>query len=244
MSNADTDSISFRKQDSSPFLKEEQQTLINEINSLMSEMIEFEHDGYYDTVLVIKAKNYVMRTSEGSELILKGSSLKDTKKEPALKEMLQKLIMDLIDTNGEHIVDIYNKYIKEAYNIQDIKRWVTKKSITKAVMNPERLTEQKVLNALKGKNFQEGDKIWVYSAIDGEKQKIVKGEPVFFKKTKEPKMVPNTVLKLEEYWDGDYDRIHYVQRVWDTIMILENLLDKDQIIKYHLKSNQKLLNII
>lgn len=235
----DTDSISFRKPDGSPFTKEEQQKLIDEINSYLPEMLIYEHDGYFESILVIKAKNYVLREHNG-KVKKKGSSITDVKRELALREMLDKLIADIMDNDSKNCVDIYNKYCLEAYNIQDIDRWTTKKSITKAVLNPTRTNEQKVLDAVQHKSPKEGDKFWLYSAIDGEKQDVKKGEPVFLKDGT-PKMVDNCILKLNEDWSGDEDKWHYVKRVYMTLEILKNVLDISQFTKYHLKSNRKLL---
>ncbi len=72
----------------------------------------------------------------------------------------------MINGNTNDIIDIYHKYIKETHNITDIKRWSTKKTITKAVLdckkkNPEaRLNERKVYDAVKDiSGLQEGDKL-------------------------------------------------------------------------------------
>ena len=87
----DTDSISFRKPDGSPFSEDEQKNLIKEINEIMPDMIEFEHDGYFETVVVVKAKNYIMREHNGA-VKFKGSGFKDQKKEIALREMMNRMI--------------------------------------------------------------------------------------------------------------------------------------------------------
>lgn len=138
------------------------------------------------------------------------------------------------------IIDIYKQYIIEANNIKDINRWTTKKSVSKAVLNPTRTNEQKVLDAVKHKNPREGDKFWLYTALDGMKQAIAKGEKVFLK-SGEPKMVENRILKCEDEWSGDEDKVHYTKRVYMTLSILENLLDLDKFVKYHNKGNQKLI---
>lgn len=240
ITNADTDSISFRKSDNSPFSPEECEKLIEEINSLLPDMIEYEDDGYFDHALIIKAKNYCLVENGSTKIKKKGSSITDSKKEPALLEMLERLISDLIYNEGKSLISIYKEYIKEVSNIQDISRWANKKNITSAVLNPTRTNEQKVLDALQGKKVQEGDKVFMFSDIDGEVQKVQKGEPVFLK-SGEAKMVPNRILRLVEDFQGSYDLEHYLKRVWMTTKILENVVDIDTFIKYHLKSNLKLL---
>jgi hypothetical protein len=153
---------------------------------------------------------------------------------------LNTLVDDLLE-GGNNINDIYHKYIKEAYNIQDPQRWSVKKSVSSKVLNPERANEQNAYDAIKHKEPREGDKFYLYTALDGERQDIAKGELVFNKKG-EPKMIPHNILKCVEDWDNDAYRDHYIKRVYMTIRILENLLDMESLVKYHLKSNQEELH--
>ena len=206
--------------------------IYKEINGIMYS--DWEDDGQFDKVLVVKAKNYVL--VEGDKVKVKGSSLTDSKKEPALLELLNKLITDLLDHKGANVKDLYERYIKEANQMEDDTRWATKKSIKDKVLNPQRTNEQKVLDAVKHLNPREGDKFYVYTAIDGEKQDVKKGEPVFNKKG-EPKMVKNSILKVVEEFANDEDTEHYTKRVYMTLDILKNVVDMEQIIKYHLKGN-------
>jgi len=247
VTGGDTDSIAFNKADGSPFSEEEQQSLIDEINSLMPNMIEYESDGYFEKMIVIKAKNYIMKCADSGEITLKGSSIRDSKKEPALREMMDEFITDLLDTDGQNITEIYHKYTKEAMNIEDMSRWVTKKSVTKAVLSPTRTNEQKVMDAIQHREPREGDKFLLYSAIDGQKpdvKKVPKIDECYYcplNKDITPKLVDNRVLKCLDEWDGNEDKIHYVKRVHSTLKILETILDIDSFIKYANKSNSKLL---
>lgn len=227
--NIDTDSLSFAKQDGSEFSEEEFEMIFKEINDIMYS--EWEDDGQFDQFLVIKAKNYVMKEKGKEKIKYKGSSLTDQKKEPALTQMLKDLIDDIMNNDSEGCGEIYNNYIKEVVGIEEMDRWAVKKSITASVLNPERLQEQKVLDALKGRPVQEGDKVYVIYDVDGEKQKVEKGEPVFLKNG-EPKMVPNNILRLLEDYSGTYDKLHYLNRVYSTVEILETVLDKKQFTKY------------
>lgn len=233
--NLDTDSLSFCKKDGSPYTQDEYDMIYKELNEIMYS--EWEDDGSFEKVLVAKAKNYVLIS--GDKKKVKGSSLTDSKKETALKEMLETLVDDLLD-GGHNVDSIYHKYIQEAMNIQDINRWTVKKSISNKVLNPTRTNEQVVLDAVKHKNPREGDKFYLYTALDGERQKVAKGEPVFLK-SGQPSMIPNNILKCAEDWNGDEYKLHYVKRVYMTLCILENLLDLDQFLKYHNKGNHKLL---
>ena len=145
----------------------------------------------------------------------------------------------LIHENWDY-TEIYQDYVKEAINIEDINRWTTKKSITETLLASERANETKVVDAIRGTDFQIGDKVFLYSVIDGMKQAEAKGEPVFLKSGK-PKMVENKILRRAELFDGDYDKWHYAKRVYDTVKILENVIDMDQVVNYNLKKNRPLL---
>jgi DNA polymerase elongation subunit (family B) len=239
MVNADTDSISFRKTDATPYTAEEMVDLIDEINDVLPEKIEYEDDGYFDRVVVVKAKNYILKS--GDNIKYKGSSMTDSKKEPALTEMLRQIVEKSLIYETHDYAEIYKEYVKEVLDIKDIKRWATKKSISENLLKSERANETKVVDALGDRDYQIGDKIFVYSKIDGKKQLIIKGEPVFLKKTGDPKMVDNTVLRMVEDFDGDYNVFHYVERVYKTFKILENVIDMDRLPKYQLKGNRDLL---
>src|ERR1044072_6629508 len=56
----DTDSIIFSKRDGSEISEQEQQSILDKVNSLFPDKIKFEDDGYYPSVIVFKAKNYVL----------------------------------------------------------------------------------------------------------------------------------------------------------------------------------------
>lgn len=238
LNNADTDSIMVSKPDGSEFSADEQQKLLDELNSLFPENIKFEHDGYFKCVVVLKAKNYVLW--DGKKIKTKGSAFKSSTKEPALAELLNTVVNSLIH-NGEDYTDIYERYVSEAMDINEISRWCVKKSITKKLLNGTRKNETKVLDALDIDDLQEGDKVYLYNAIDGEVQDSAKGELVFYKDGR-PKMIPNKVLKLSEEFDGNYNYLHYVKRVYDTISILKSVIDMDKITKYHLSKFQPLLD--
>lgn len=237
---SDTDSLSFCKLDMSFMTKEERELLLAEINKISPECILWEDDGYYTSAIALKAKNYVLY--DGQTKIVKGSAFKTSSKEPALRFFMDDLIEEMLHENRQsELINIYHKYIKESQNIEDISRWVTKKTITKAVFESSRPNETKILDAVKGETIQAGDKVYLWSMIDGEKQKMVKGQPEFYKDGT-PKMVPNTVLKLQKHWSkGMEDKEHYLGRVRSTLEILENVLDMTQFVDYTKAKNKQLL---
>lgn len=236
--NIDTDSLSFAKEDDSEWTEEEHEMIYEEINQIMYS--DWEDDGQFDRFVVLKAKNYAMREKGKDKIKIKGSSLIDAKKEFAMREMMEKLVTNFINKDLDY-VKVYNQYLKEALDIQDISRWAVKKSITEKLMEGNDTAKKKVLNAIGDKKVQVGDKVYLYNVIDGMKQKVEKGELVFLK-SGEPKMVENKIVRLVEDFDGDYDKIHYVKRVFKTMDIFKNIIDMDKILNYSLKKNIKLLD--
>lgn len=242
----DTDSISFCKADMAPFSQEERDALLAEINDLSPDFMDWDEDGYYEACLVLKAKNYVL--VQNGKYKFRGSSLRDEKKEPALREFMHAMIRDMIEKDSRSVVDIYEQYILEACNISDISRWAVKKTVTKSVLDPERANEQKPLDAINEaiaeglvEKVQEGDKVWLYTALDGVRQAVVKGVPVVSKKGV-PKMIPNRFLRDVRLYNNDADKSHYVKRVYSTLEILGNVLDLSQFTDYTIKKNAKALD--
>lgn len=213
--NCDTDSISYCKSDNSEFSEQERNSLIDDLNNLYPERICFEDDGYYKTVLVLKAKNYVLW--DGKKIKTKGSALKATTKEKALKELINETIELLLNDKKDHVEQVYEKYVKEALNVSDISRWASRKSITEAILNPERTNEQKVADALEGEEFQPGDRRYFYFKSDGS-------------------------LSLAENFNGDYDKYKLIEKIWKTFQIFSTvLIDIKNLPKYHLKTKRHLL---
>lgn len=228
----DTDSISFCKQDMSPFSDKEQEDLIEEINSYMPKLIKFAHDGYFKKVIVFKAKNYILY--DGQKIKTKGSAITDQKKEPALRNLLSEMVNVLLEIDTTNtLLSIYNKYIIESQRITDISRWATKKTITEAVNTSERLNESKVRDAIQNETVQQGDKIYCYPAIAGHTTEILKSG--------KEKHIPVEILKLTKNWSHDEDKEHFLHRVYATVKILENVVDLSQFPKYHLVKNKGLL---
>lgn len=241
--NVDTDSFSITKNQVTT--KEDWSKFLSDLNEQFPKLIKWDDDGIYEKVIVIRAKNYVL--VKNGKRKYKGSAITDQKKEPALVEMLEGMIDALLNDEKAALPIIYRTYIKEAMNIQFINRWVTKKTVTKSVLNPSRLTERKILNAINEsidkkivEGIQEGDKVWIYNSIDGMIQDTKKGEPVFYKNG-EAKMVPNYILKDVRLWTRDEDKLHYVDRVYATVNILSNVLDMEQFVDYTLKMNREQL---
>lgn len=93
---SDTDSISFCKSDMSEFSPEELKQLLKEINEQSPDKVLWEDDGYYKTIVALKAKNYVLHKKDG-KLTTKGSALKGGVKCVALKKFMKEVVDVLLE---------------------------------------------------------------------------------------------------------------------------------------------------
>ena len=211
--NADTDSISFTKSDESEFTNDDREIILKEINSLYPSTIRFEDDGLYKCVIVFKAKNYVL--FDGIKIKTKGSAIKATTKEPALREFINNIISSIIAGRDDYY-NIYQTYVKEAFDIKDIKRWVSRKTISEKTLNPQRTNEQKVFDIIQDSNFTEGDRIYCFFKSDG-------------------------TLALAENFDGNYDKDKMLEKLYKTSEIFDTVLPEGIFINYKLKRNKKAL---
>lgn len=243
--NCDTDSIMIAKPDGSPWTKEEQQLFLDNLNAQFPEKIKFEHDGYYKAVVVIKSKNYALLSEDSDKVKTKGSSIRDQKKEPAMREMMDRMIDAMIFDKQDTLVEIYHEYIKEALNVRDIRRWSAKKTITEAVMecsNPKktvRKQEKDIWTAVKDEpGLQQGDKVYLYPIVLGH-DVVPGGVSEKTGKTLKDKAKEITGLKMDKRWTNDHDVEKLIDRVYATVLIFESVLDMTKFVNYGLKKNKK-----
>lgn len=242
--NVDTDSFSYvnNVQPTKEIFKQE----IKNLNAIFPKLISWEDDGIYNKVVVLKTKNYILRKHKdwckpkeldkdgNPKMTMKGSSLKDQKKEPALKEMLDTLINEILNNNNKETINtIIKTYQDEAQNVKNVSRWCVKKTYTEKVREGERKNEIDVQNAINEaleakviNRIQEGDKVYVYNAISGMRQKKAKGELLFYKDGR-PKMEENTILKFPELFANDFNVEHYLDRIQDTAKILAGVINHE-----------------
>lgn len=211
--NGDTDGLIFCKEDNSEITNEKE--LLNELNSLLPEKIQFESDGTYKRVIVLKAKNYIL--FDGQRVTYKGSAIKATSKESALKELIKELLDAMLNGNYD-FVSIYNKYVKEIMDLKDINRWTSKKTISSKVLEANRTNELLIKQAISGTEYQEGDKAYFYYKSDG-------------------------TLSLAEKYDGDYDKDRLLEKLYKTASgTFETVIDPKIFINYKLKRSKSALN--
>ena len=216
----DTDSIMFCKPDMLPFTEEEQQSLLNEINSLLPKEIKFANDGIFSKVIYLKAKNYIMVDSKGKRKI-KGSALKSSTLEPILKTMLNEMIELLLSDEQHKLKTVYEKYKAMVENITDITPWCTKKSLSPTTYNSDRKNETDIIDALRGSEYVSGDRVYLFI-----QSKIVETGEVY-KRTGLPKTKKITYLTLKENFKGDYCRDHYYKRLKEAVKRFEPILGKE-----------------
>ncbi len=214
--NADTDSISFSKIDESPFTSESRKTLLMLLNELFPNKIRWEDDGYYNCIIVLKAKNYIMQKEDGS-LKYKGSAVKATVKELGLKEFIKDIIGSMF-SGKQNYVEIYNTYVKEILNMTDINRWAKKATITSKTLNGTRTNETKVMEAIKETDYSEGDKIYIY--YDKEDN-----------------------LKLVANYNNDHNIPRLLKKLYTTSQSFVTIIPKDTFINYSLK-NKKIQSLL
>lgn len=215
--NADTDSIAFKKEDQKPFTLEEREALLSEINSLMPELIRWEDDSFYKKFIVVRTKNYILQDEKG-KVTIKGSGLKASTKEKALQRFTAEIIDLLLRDRKDQIYCIYTKYAHEIMSLSSMDDWCSKKTVTKAVLNGTRTNETRVLDALQGTDYSEGDKRY------------------FFYRTPEE-------LCLRENFDGTYCRDTLLGKLYDTISVFDTIIDVELIPNFSLKRNRGLLSV-
>jgi hypothetical protein len=212
---ADTDGLAFKKRDEKPFTLEERQALVAELNSLMDGLIHFEDDGVMKRQIVVKAKNYIMQDESG-KVKIKGSGLKATTKEKALQTFIKELIDLLLKDRKDQILFLYMKYAREILDLKDITEWCMKKTVTKAVLTPERTQEQRVYDAIQGASVNEGDKVYMFNKTE-------------------------TELCMRENFDGTYDADTLLDKLYNTLSVFDTILDIDLFPNFALKRNRDLL---
>lgn len=220
LTNIDTDSISFCKKDGDHFTKQEIKELIKDLNSNYEGLIEFSDDGYYPVFIVLKSKNYIMVDEQGKRKI-KGSALKSSTLEPALKQLLNEFIDALVEDRQKDLLTIYNKYVKIVMSgISDIKPWAKKMQLSPTTFNSTRKNETLVVDAIKGTEYKSGDRVYVYRTSDGS-------------------------LKLSERFANDYCIDTYLEKVYKTVLRFETILPVKEMFKnYALKRNKKELEML
>ena len=212
--NADTDAITICKKGGESFSNEEISNLTKELNSLFPEGINWEFEFYIPKMAVVRPKNYILY--DGKTIKLKGSSLKATTKEPALKEFMKAIINSIV-FDRDDFKETYNNYVKEIMQMPDIKRWASRKTISEKILKGTRLNETKVMDAMQGEEFSPGDRRYFF-------------------------FLPDNTLELVENFNGEYSQDRLLKKLHDTSKVFSTILPVQELfINYSLKKNKPLL---
>jgi hypothetical protein len=218
--NCDTDSISICYADFRPISPEQRSEMIDEINSILPPKIQMDDDGYFPCVLIIRTKNYALY--DGKKIKIKGSALKASTKCPALKEAIKSFIDNMIyienpEEMKSKLQEIYMGYVNEIMHIDNIQRWSSRKTFSSTMLTSTRLNETKVIDALKGSNYVEGDRFHMFYLADDD-------------------------LCLVENFNGDYNKVRLLKNLYDTVSVFGTVLDiKALFTNYALVKNFKKL---
>jgi len=197
---------------------DDQDKLVNELNKLFPDGVEFESDPIEDRLIGVAmsmAKNYGKADING-KVTIKGNSFKSASKEFALKEMCEKILKSMLGLINKKPVDIYHDYIREVMNISDITRWSSKTTYTLAVEKAGRLQEEKKKKAAENLNLSIGDKFFTYVKED-------------------------EWLGAVEDYDGKYNIPIYLKKTHDAIKTMKSVLDMEKFPNYKLLKNQEKL---
>lgn len=209
--NADTDSISITYK-GEEWSEDMRVRVLQALNKLSPSRIKWEDDDVYPRVVVLKAKNYAL--DDGKTVKIKGSALKATTKEPALKEFIRAAVGTLLEGNT-CLAPLYQTYAREIMRLEDIRRWSSKVSYTEAVATSTRTREAKIREAIAGSELRQGDKFHLYTTTADR-------------------------LKLVENWAGDHDVPTLLGKLHDTALIFDTVAtDLNTCLNYTLKRNAK-----
>ena len=213
----DTDSITLWN-NGKEFSAADKKYLLDEINNLLPEHIKFELDDCYDSLLVFKAKNYAYRV--GEKITTKGSAVKSSTKSEVMKSFIMTGLTKLLyGSPVEDIGILYETYIYDIMNVKtqdDIKKYAARKTLSSTMLASERKNETRVLDAIKGTDYKEGDRFHVFR-------------------------MPDESLKLVEHFDGDYDKKSLLKNLYDTADVFCTVLPKELFKNYALVKNFKIL---
>lgn len=221
---ADTDSFTICKKNGELFSKEETDKLTNQLSEIFPKQINWEFEFNYPKMIVLKAKNYIMVDNNG-KIKIKGSSLKSATLEPIYKQFLNEMIDLLINDRQDLLIPTYDKYVQMIENITDITPWCKKQTLSKTTYDSTRKNETNVIDAIKGKEYGPGDKIYLITTV--------KMEPTgeLYKRTGLPKMQKVKYLVLKEDFTGDYDKATYYDKLYKCISRFENILPVKEMFK-------------
>lgn len=121
--------------------------------------------------------------------------------------------MELSEKKKQKLKELYEKYVSQIMEIEDIKPWCTRKTLSSTMQESERANETKVLKALEGTDYREGDRFFTYYKQDDS-------------------------IGLSENFKNDHNRPRLLKNLYNTAEIFDTILPvKTLFLNYSLKKN-------
>ena len=128
--------------------------------------------------------------------------------------------MSISKDQHDRITEMYKGYVKEASTIsspEEMRRFAARKTISSTMKESTRANETKVMDALEGSSYVEGDRVWTF-------------------------YLPDDKLCLIENFNGEYNKERLYKNLFDTAKVFEGVLPfKELFLNYALKKNLPLV---
>jgi hypothetical protein len=160
----------------SPFTDEEQEALTAEINAMLPEFVKVSIDGYWPAMVVIKTKNRISLDTKG-KIALKGSSLRSSKLEPAIKAYQKKCIDALLGLSDAELMTLYQNECKSLVSLVSVVPWASRKALSEKTFKSDRKNERSLREAVAGSGAVVGDRVQVYFDVHNNLKLIENYDP-------------------------------------------------------------------
>lgn len=131
--------------------------------------------------------------------------------------------MQISEEKRIRLVEMYNGYVKEAATVsspEEMRRFAARKTLSSTMMESERTNETKVMDALKGSDYVEGDRLWTF-------------------------YLPDNRLCLIENFSGEYNKPRLYKNIFDTAKVFDGVIPvKEMFLNYALKKNLPLVETL
>jgi len=125
--------------------------------------------------------------------------------------------MGLTEKKKEKLKELYETYVNEIMTLQDIKPWCTRKTLSSTMQESDRTNETKVMTALEGSDYREGDRFYTYYKEDDS-------------------------IGLAENFNHDHNRMRLLKNLYDSSAIFSTVIPSKELFpNYSLKKNYKIL---
>lgn len=125
--------------------------------------------------------------------------------------------MELSEKKKQKLKELYEVYVNEIMTLQDIKPWCTRKTLSSTMQESDRANETKVMSALEGSDYREGDRFYTYYREDDS-------------------------IGLAENFNHDHNRTRLLKNLHDSGAIFSTVIPSKELFpNYSLKKPYKIL---